>query len=203
MTHFRIQNNRIGEETNTPEGYKWKALGTVAMGAVMGTMDFSITNITLPILTTPVAGVNEAGLGLVAGFGPSRPERGRAPAALLLRDCLERFESVEPALAWCLGRPAGPPGLILLADASGDVAGLEILRAERRVRRAVDGLLVLGRPGAREAAFAKALSDPERSEGELGRVLEAALCPAEPVAFAQVDPVRRRLRPTHGAWLEI
>jgi hypothetical protein len=164
---------------------------------------FQSVELTLPILTTPVAGVNEAGLGLATGFGPCRPEPGRAPAALLLRDCLERFESVEPALAWCLGRPAGPPGLILLADASGDVAGVEILPAERRVRRPVDGLLVLGRPGAREAALAKALCDPERGECELGRALEAALCPADPVAFAQVDPVRRRLRPAHGAWLEI
>ena len=51
MTHIQTPNNPIEEERNTPEGYKWRALCTVAMGAVMGTMDFSITNITLPILT--------------------------------------------------------------------------------------------------------------------------------------------------------
>ena len=34
-----------------PDAYKWKALFTVAMGTVMGTMDASITNIAFPILT--------------------------------------------------------------------------------------------------------------------------------------------------------
>jgi hypothetical protein len=164
---------------------------------------FQSLELTLPILTTPVAAVNEAGLGLVMGFGPFGHERGRAPAALLLRDCLERFESVEPALAWCLGRPAGAPGLILLADASGDVAGVEILRSERRVRRPVNGLLVLGRPEGREAALAKALSDPERSETELERALVAALPDTDPGAIAQIDPLRRRLRAASGAWLEV
>jgi hypothetical protein len=164
---------------------------------------FPSVELTLPILTTPIAAVNEAGLGVVTGFGPGRPERGRAPAALLLRDCLERFECVEPALAWCLGRPAGAPGQILLADASGDVAGVEILHAGRRVRRPANGLLVLGRPEAREAALAKALSDPERGEAELDRALEAALAESGPVAFAQVDPVGRRLCRADGAWLEV
>jgi len=164
---------------------------------------FLSVELTLPILTTPIAAVNEAGLGLVAGFGPSRTERGRAPAALLLRDCLERFESVEPALAWCLGRPAGAPGSILLADASGDVAGVEILPSERRVRRPVSGLLVLGRSEGREAALAKALSDPGHRLAEIERALEDALQDDLPGAFALVDPVRRRLRLANASWVDV
>ena len=34
-----------------PQGYKWKALATVALGTLMGTMDASITNISFPVLT--------------------------------------------------------------------------------------------------------------------------------------------------------
>ena len=33
------------------DAYKWKALATVAMGAMMATTDASITNISFPILT--------------------------------------------------------------------------------------------------------------------------------------------------------
>lgn len=35
-----------------PKAYKWKALATVAMGTLMGTMDASISNIALPVLAT-------------------------------------------------------------------------------------------------------------------------------------------------------
>ena len=38
--------------TSDAKDYKWKALATVAMGSIMGTMDASITNIAFPILTT-------------------------------------------------------------------------------------------------------------------------------------------------------
>jgi EmrB/QacA subfamily drug resistance transporter len=38
--------------TPDPKGYKWKALATVALGTLMGTMDASITNISFPVLTT-------------------------------------------------------------------------------------------------------------------------------------------------------
>ena len=34
-----------------PQGYKWKALATVALGTLMGTMDASIANISFPVLT--------------------------------------------------------------------------------------------------------------------------------------------------------
>jgi EmrB/QacA subfamily drug resistance transporter len=39
------------ESVDHPDNYKWKALFTTAMGALMTTMDFSITNIAFPTLT--------------------------------------------------------------------------------------------------------------------------------------------------------
>ena len=43
-------NQAITYET-APSGYKWKALITVALGTSLGTMDMSVTNLSLPILT--------------------------------------------------------------------------------------------------------------------------------------------------------
>jgi EmrB/QacA subfamily drug resistance transporter len=39
------------ELQSDPQGYKWKALATVALGTLMGTMDASIANISFPVLT--------------------------------------------------------------------------------------------------------------------------------------------------------
>jgi len=46
----RPEHHIQGLQSN-PQGYKWKALATVALGTLMGTMDASITNISFPILT--------------------------------------------------------------------------------------------------------------------------------------------------------
>lgn len=99
---------------------------------------------TRPWLTAALAGVNESGLAVVvaAAAGPTSPCA--APALLLAQDCLERFAALEPALEWCVGRPGGGRTTLLLADASGEVAGVEADGAERRVLRPADGLLLRG-----------------------------------------------------------
>ncbi|MGH0033181.1 MAG: carcinine hydrolase/isopenicillin-N N-acyltransferase family protein, partial [Myxococcota bacterium] len=108
-----------------------------------------------PALASPWIGVNESGLALAVSGGRV-PARCTAHAALLARDCLERFETVESALAWCTGRPAAPGARILLADAEGELAGVELGVAGREVRRPESGVLVLG-PDA--AHLAKLLAD--------------------------------------------
>jgi len=47
---MRPEYHRQGLQSD-PQGYKWKALTTVALGTLMGTMDASITNISFPVLT--------------------------------------------------------------------------------------------------------------------------------------------------------
>lgn len=147
-----------------------------------------------PLLACPWIGVNEAGLALAAGGG-SRPGRDVVHAALLARDCLERFEGVESALAWCLGRPAAPGACILLADARGEVAGLELSEAGRRVRRPEAGVLVLG--GARRRELAKALSGA--TSGDLQAALSRSLGEPDAAAAVRVEVAARRLRPRAGA----
>ena len=96
--------------------------------------------ITRPGLVFALAGVNEHGLaGVVQIERPAGPhERCRAPAALLLDQCLERLDGVEKALEWCERRPGGGVARIVLADASGARAAIAI-EGETRSRVAAPG----------------------------------------------------------------
>jgi hypothetical protein len=105
---------------------------------------FASIEVTRPCLTAALAGVNERGLAVAAMGGRGATERCAAPAWLLAQDCLERFEAIEAALEWCLGRPGGRRATVLLADARGELAGVEFAGAERRVLRPSEGLLVSG-----------------------------------------------------------
>lgn len=140
-----------------------------------------------PLLASPWIGINEAGLA-VATSGGARPGACRAHAALLARDCLERFEAVESALAWCLGRPAAPGAAILLADSAGELAGVELSAPGRRVRRPEAGILVLG--GRRVAELGKQLSGVPLELSALDAALARVLGDAPP----RVDLSARSLR---------
>ena len=151
----------------------------------------------LPTATSPVIGVNEAGLAVAVAEQRALPGRYTPPIALFARDCLERFERVEPALDWCLARPAAPGGSLLLADAHGDLAGVYAGGPERRALRP-HGWLVLGDSGLE-------LDKPEHlAAGELEPALAnvlASLPGAGPAAL--VDPVGRRLRIAGGEWIRV
>jgi hypothetical protein len=131
--------------------------------------------------------VNEAGLALAVSGG-ARPGACRAHAALLGRDCLERFEGVESALAWCLGRPAAPGAAILFADSRGELGGVELSASARQVRRPEGGLLVLG--SARAARVAKELTGVPRVLSDL----ETAVASAVGQPIPRVDLAARTLR---------
>ncbi len=149
-----------------------------------------------PLLACPWIGLNEAGLA-VAVTGGSQPGRCRAHAALLARDCLERFEAVESALVWCLSRPAAPGASILLADALGEIAGVELHASGRRVRRPEGGVLTLG--GPRAAEVQKALSGRVTRALDLERALEEVLGKSAVAAAAHVDLASRSLRASRNA----
>lgn len=155
---------------------------------------FRTLELTLAPLTTALLGVNEMGLALACDSGPLQTggEACAAPAALLARDCLERFAAVEAALEWCVRRPAAQRAAILVADASGAVAGVEIAGGARRVLRPENGVLLpkgVGRSGAGLSALGhSSLDAPAVSDG-----LAAAFGPDVP-PFALADPVGRRIR---------
>jgi len=165
---------------------------------------FASIELTLPTSPAPVLGVNEAGLAVAALPRGWAPGRCAAPAALFARDCLERFERVAPALEWCMARPAGRGGALLLADAHGERVAVDAGGARRRVVTADEPALALGAPALAAPDWWKAarVASPE----DLEALLATALASAAPGAGAPsfVDPVARRLRVACGdGWLPV
>jgi hypothetical protein len=158
---------------------------------------FRSLEVALPAATAPVIGVNEAGLAVAVAEQRALPGRYAPPLALFARDCLERFERVEPALDWCLARPAAPGGSLLLADAHGELAGVYASGPERRALRPLSWL-VLG-DATLELAKAESLAT-----GELEPALAKALAELPGAELAMIaDPAGRRLRAAGGEWISV
>jgi hypothetical protein len=156
---------------------------------------FRSLEVALPAATAPVIGVNEAGLAVAVAEPRALPGPYAPPIALFARDCLERFERVEPALDWCLSRPAAPGGSLLLADGRGELAGVYASGPERRALRPLSWL-VLG-DATLELAKAERLA-----AGELEPALADALASLPGAGLAMIaDPVGRRLRVAGGEWV--
>jgi hypothetical protein len=143
---------------------------------------FRCVELTRPWLAHALLGVNEAGLaaavssGGTAQAGAERPSHGSAllPAAPLATDCLQRFSTLEACLDWCTARPGDGPATLLFADASGEIAGIEIAPGHRRVLRSAEGWLAVGGPRDAREPLAKALRE--------GSGLDPALAWADPAA---------------------
>jgi hypothetical protein len=145
---------------------------------------FASLELARPWRSGALAGVNERGLAALALAGAAGA--GGPPAALLVQDCLERFETLEGALAWCGHRPAGGRALLFFADARGEAAALEIEGAQRRVLRPSAGALAAGGAAGAAAELVKRLA--EAAPADAAQL--AALCPQPAVAL---DPARRSL----------
>jgi hypothetical protein len=145
---------------------------------------FASVELTLPWLTTALAGVNEGGLAAVSASLPGAPARDACavPAALLVQDCLARFDSLDGAVEWCTGRPAGGRAAIALADAAGGAVAVEVDGDARRVVRAEGGFVAAG--GARDAAASLRAGAPLDVRA-LAKILDAR--------FAAIDPAGRRI----------
>ena len=147
---------------------------------------FRSLELTLPWLVSAVAGVNEAGLAVLAQ-GPQVAESGElprrdgdAPPILLVQDCLARFENLAGALDWCRKRPVEGQQTIVLGDTSGARATVEICGRERRVE------LV---PGAGPAGDRAAVG----IEGSLGGAMATATAASGAGDFVRIDLTARSL----------
>ncbi|MBW2426198.1 MAG: hypothetical protein JRG86_18270 [Deltaproteobacteria bacterium] len=107
---------------------------------------FRSVELTLPWLVPAVAGVNEAGLAVMAGpiLWGSAGTRGWAPSHLLVQECLQRFGDLEGALDWCRKRPVEGEQSFVLADASLATATVLSTGRERRVQEGEGELYVEG-----------------------------------------------------------
>jgi hypothetical protein len=153
-----------------------------------------------------VAGVNAAGLAVACSTldAPLASGSCAAPAFLLVQECLQRFEGVEGAEEWCLNRPAGGHATILLVDAQGALAGVQVAGAERERLFAQDGILAspngfvhraqsaakwMATPGLDRSARLALLLEHARAEEP---VLPAAMAEPRGAAVA-LDAGERRL----------
>jgi hypothetical protein len=138
-------------------------------------------------------GVNEHGLAATAtalAAGEASLDGCAAPAQLLVQDVLQRFDTAEKAADWALRRPAGGVASLLLADASGARAAVEIDGRARTLLDAGHPVIGLGPPAA-VAALEKALAEARALDADaLAHLLAEASSPA---LVAVADPVGRRL----------
>jgi len=166
---------------------------------------FRSVELTQPWRTAPLAGVNEAGLAVACVSDSDRnpDSRHAAPADLLVHDCLRRFDRLDAAIDWMFARPVGGTSMVVLADLSGEIAGVRVDGDERRIVRPADGLIVHTGGHSREAEIQKGLREASPLPGsDLGRFFGSPL--------AVVEPSRRRIgllagRSAHNSdrWIEI
>jgi len=144
---------------------------------------FASLELTAPWYASSFAGVNEGGLA-VAGIPlpPSADSTACAvPAAVMVQDCLARFDSVRGAVDWCTGRPAGGCAVVLLADATGSVAGVAIEGDRRRELLPKDDWIEVNAGRAVDGLRTAAPKGPSAVAAQLGRLAAA------------IDPARRRI----------
>jgi hypothetical protein len=100
---------------------------------------------------------------------------------LLAHDCLRRFDSLDGAIDWLLARPGGGKSVLVLADLSGEIAGVSIDGDERRVIRPAAGLIVHTGGHARQGEIEKGLREASPLLGsDLGRFFGMPLVVIEP-----------------------
>jgi len=157
---------------------------------------FASLEVTLPWLVSALAGVNERGLAVAIAPSKSPAASGSEPPALLLvQECLQRFSDLDASLDWCLKRPAAGPARLLLGDASGEVAIVEIGGHDRRVVRADDRVLALGGPPDLDGRVRKRLEQ----EGSVSRAVlslelaEPSSAAPPPSWLVALDVLGRRL----------
>jgi len=95
---------------------------------------------TVAFLSGTLDAVNERGLAVSYNYAFSTDVGSPAPTiSLALAEALRRFGTVVDAVSWIQEQPRCGGGLIMLADASGDLASLELSPTRTEVRRPSPG----------------------------------------------------------------
>ena len=99
----------------------------------------------LEFTTAPMAGavdgINEHGLAISNdyAFTTDLPSAAAAPISMIITEALQRCRTVTEAVGWIASRPRWGGGLLMLADATGDIASLELSSTRSAVRRPAPG----------------------------------------------------------------
>ncbi len=100
---------------------------------------------TVAPLAGAVDGMNERGLCITYNYAytTDRSTAPGAPISMVIGEALERCGTVSEAADWIAERPRWGGGLLMLADADGDIASLELSRTRSHLRRPAAGEDVL------------------------------------------------------------
>ena len=96
-------------------------------------------------LAGAVDGMNEAGLCITYnyGFTTDQPKTPAAPISMAITEALERCRTVTEAADFISSMPRWGGALLMLADANGDIASLELSSTRHYLRRPAEGEDVL------------------------------------------------------------
>ena len=145
---------------------------------------FDSVEVTLPWLPSAIAGINEGGVavamvprsdsygsGVLAGAVNAR----HAPHAIVLvQECLQRFEDVAGCVDWCSKRPRAGNVSLLLADASGTLARVEVDGTACRVLDRGEALALDGAPHALRPQLEERLQgEPSLSSSTCASIAQA------------------------------
>jgi len=128
LRHSAPDNDRASVEIT----FAWQAPALVGVNAD------GLAVCALPGVADAAGAANEAGAVDVAREGGCA-----APALLLAQDCLRLFDQTPNALEWIRSRPAGGCCTLLLADASGRIAGAMVMGERRAELQAQNGRIAV------------------------------------------------------------
>jgi hypothetical protein len=92
-----------------------------------------------------IDGVNEKGLCITYDYAYVTDfcRTGTAPISMSIAEALERCSTVSEAAEWIMSRPRWGGAILMLADATGDIASLELSNTQARLRRPSNGADVI------------------------------------------------------------
>lgn len=113
---------------------------------------------TVAPLAGAVDGLNEKGLAITYNYAYTVDEgRPTGPISLSIAEALEKCSTVAEAARLIASRPRWGGGLLMLADADGDIASLELSSTSSRLRRPAEGEDALWHTNAFATAEMKAV----------------------------------------------
>lgn len=117
---------------------------------------------TMAPLIGAIDGINEHGLCITYNyaFTTDSPSSTPAPISLAIAEALERCRTVTEAANWITSRPHWGGGLLMLADATGDIASLELSSTRSHLRRPAAGEDVLFHTNAHTSAHLQEVQIP-------------------------------------------
>ncbi len=121
----------------------------------------------LDFTTAPLAGavdgMNEHGLCIAYdyAFTTDLPAAPAAPISMVISEALARCRTVSEAAAWITSRKRWGGGLLLLADATGDIASMEVSSTRTHLRRPAGGEDVLFHTNAFSAELMRQVQIPD------------------------------------------